>query len=414
MEHDVPAKAAGLTDRKVKTHSSPGLLADGGGLYLQVSNSGSKSWIFRFQVSGRRRDMGLGSVEKVSLSAARRKAKEAQELVGRGTDPIEHKKAAVAAAAVEQAKGVTFKQAAKAYIEHMRAGWRNAKHAAQWSSTLEAYAYPVLGHLPVGAIDTALVCQVLDPIWRTKTETASRLRGRIESILDHAKVRGQRTGENPARWHGHLQLTYPAKGEVAPVKHHSSVPYVDMPAFWPKLQVQDGMGARALEFSILTAARTGEVLGARWEEIDLEARIWRVPAERMKAGKEHTVPLSEPAVALLRKLAAVRVSDLVFPGQAADRPLSNMAMQMALRRMKVDATPHGFRSTFRTWVAEQTNFPHEVAEAALAHTQDDKVVAAYQRGDFAKKRLALMAAWANYVSVGTAHNVLRLGRRPAA
>jgi integrase len=410
----MPTKAAGLTDRKVKTHSTPGMLADGGGLYLQVAKGGAKSWIFRFQVRARRRDMGLGSVEKVSLSAARRKAKEAHELVGQGIDPIDHKKAAAAAAAVELAKGVTFKQAAEAYIEHMRGGWRNAKHAGQWSSTLEAHAFPILGHLPVGAIDTALVCQVLDPIWRTKTETASRVRGRIESILDHAKVRGQRAGENPARWHGHLELTYPAKGEIAPVKHHSSLPYVDMPAFWPKLQVQDGMGARALEFAILTAGRTGEVLGARWSEIDLDARVWRVPAERMKAGKEHTVPLSDPTIALLRKLTAVRVGDLVFPGQAADRPLSNMAMHMALRRMKIDATPHGFRSTFRTWVAEQTNFPHEVAEAALAHTQDDKVVATYQRGDFAKKRTALMAAWANYVSTGTAANVVPMGRRASS
>jgi integrase len=387
------------------------MIADGGGLYLQVAKGGAKSWIFRFQVKGRRRDMGLGSVEKVSLSAARRKAKEALELVGEGIDPIDHRRAGAAAAAAELAKGVTFKQAAEAYIEHMRTGWRNAKHASQWSSTLEAYVYPTFGHLLVSTIDTALVCKVLDPIWRTKTETASRLRGRIESILDHAKVRGQRTGENPARWHGHLELTYPAKGEIAPVKHHSSLPYVDMPAFWPKLQVQDGMGARALEFAVLTAGRTGEVLGARWEEIDLDARVWRVPPERMKAGKEHTVPLSDPAIALLRKLAAVRASDLVFPGQAADRPLSSMAMQMTLRRMKVDATPHGFRSTFRTWVAEQTNFPHEVAEAALAHTQDDKVVAAYQRGDFTKKRGALMAAWANYMSAGTGANVVPIKRR---
>src|SRR5262245_20640231 len=301
---DVPTKAAGLTDRKVRAYSTPGMLADGGGLYLQVANGGAKTWIFRFQVKGRRRDMGLGSVKKVSLSAARRKAREALELVGEGIDPIDHKRAAATAAAVEQAKGVTFKQAAEAYIEHMRAGWRNAKHASQWSSTLEAYAYPIFGHLPVSAIDTALVCKVLDPIWHTKTETASRLRGRIESILNHAKVRGQRMGENPARLHGHLELTYPAKGEVAPVKHHSSLLYVDMPAFWPKLQVQDGMGARALEFAILTAARTGEVLGARWAEIDLDARLWRVPAERMKAGKEHGVPLSDAAIALLRKLAA--------------------------------------------------------------------------------------------------------------
>jgi integrase len=407
----VPKQAVGLTDRKVRTHTGPGLLADGGGLYLQVAKGGAKTWIFRFQMKRRRRDMGLGSVDKVSLATARRKAREAHDLVADGFDPIEQKKSVIAAAAVEQAKGVTFRQAAVAYIEHMRPGWRNAKHAAQWSSTLETYVYPTFGHLPVGTIDTTLVCKVLDPIWRTKTETASRVRGRIESILNHAKVRGQRDGENPARWHGHLELTYPAKGEIAQVKHHSSLPYVDMPTFWPKLQVQDGMGARALEFAILTAARTGEVLGAQWSEIDLDVRAWRVPADRMKARKEHTVPLSDPAIALLRKLAAVRAGELVFPGQGVDLPLSNMAMHMTLRRMKVGATPHGFRSTFRTWVAEQTNFSREVAEAALAHTQDDKVVAAYQRGDFAKKRAAMMAAWANYLSTGAISNVVSIGRR---
>ena len=407
----MPKQAVGLTDRKVKTHRRPGMLADGGGLYLQTANGGSKTWIFRFQINGRRRDMGLGSIDKLSLSSARKKAKAAHELVADGVDPIEQKKEAVAAAAIEAAKKMTFKQAAAAYIESMQSGWRNAKHAAQWSSTLEAYVYPTFGNLPVGAIDSNLVCKVLKPIWHTKTETASRVRGRIEAILDSAKVQGQRTGENPARWHGHLEHTFAAKGEIAPVKHHTSLPYSDLPAFWPKLQMHDGMGARALEFAILTAARTSEVLGARWSEIDLEARIWRVPKERMKAGKEHTVPLSDAALALLRKLAAIRQGEYVFPGQSGDPPLSNMAMHMTLRRMKVEVTPHGFRSTFRTWVADETSFPHEVAEAALAHTQDDKVVAAYLRSDFAKKRVALMTTWANYVSNGASGNVVAIGRR---
>lgn len=403
----MPKKAAGLTARQVQAHKTPGMLADGGGLYLQVSPAGAKSWIFRFQLNGRRRDMGLGSLDVFSLADAREKATGARRLVAQGVDPIDHRAAQQAETVAAAAKSVTFRQAAEAYIDANRAGWRNAKHASQWSSTLERYVYPSFGHLPVGSIDTALVCKVLDPIWQTKTETASRVRGRIESILDYAKVRGQRDGENPARWHGHLEFTYPAKGEIAPVQHHESLPYSDMPAFWPKLQVQDGLGARALELTILTAARTGEVLGARWSEIDLDDKTWRIPGERMKAGREHVVPLSDSAVALLRKLAAVRLGDHVFPGQVADRPLSNMVMHMTLRRMKVDVTPHGFRSTFRTWVAEQTNFAAEVAEAALAHTQDDKVIAAYQRGDFAKKRRALMVAWANYIE-GRGARVLSL------
>ncbi len=393
----MPKKAAGLTARQVQVHKAPGMLADGGGLYLQVAPSGAKSWIFRFQLNGRRRDMGLGSLDVFGLADAREKAAAARRMVAEGVDPIDHRAAQQATTMAAAAKAVTFRQSAEAYIEANRSGWSNAKHASQWSSTLERYVYPTFGHLPVGSIDTALVCKVLDPIWQTKTETASRVRGRIESILDYAKVRGQREGENPARWHGHLEFTYPAKGEIAPVQHHESLPYSDIPAFWPRLQVQDGLGARALELAILTAARTGEVLGARWPEIDLDGKLWRIPGERMKGGREHVVPLSDPAIALLRKLAAVRLGDLVFPGQVAERPLSNMVMHMTLRRMKVDVTPHGFRSTFRTWVAEQTNFPAEVAEAALAHTQDDKVVAAYQRGDFAKKRAALMTAWASYI-----------------
>ncbi|MPZ31435.1 MAG: DUF4102 domain-containing protein [Rhodospirillales bacterium] len=393
----MPKKAAGLTARQVHTHKTPGMFADGNGLYLQVSPSGSKAWIYRFQIRGRRRDMGLGSLDALPLAGAREKAAAARRLVVEGIDPIEHRGAMQAAATVAAAKGVTFKQCAESYIESMRSGWRNAKHSAQWETTLAAYVHPTFGHLPVGSIDTTLVCKVLDPIWRTKTETASRVRGRIEAILDYAKVRGLREGENPARWHGHLELTYPAKGEVAPVKHHAALPYAALPAFWPRLQVQDGLGARSLELVILTAARTGEVLGARWPEVDLDNMLWRIPADRMKGGREHVVPLSDPAVALLRKLAAVRLGDLVFPGQVADRPLSNMVMHMTLRRMKADVTPHGFRSTFRTWAGEQTSFPREIAEAALAHTQDDKTEAAYLRTDYLQKRRDLMTAWANFI-----------------
>ncbi|MFO1158053.1 MAG: integrase arm-type DNA-binding domain-containing protein [Reyranellaceae bacterium] len=408
----MPKKAAGLTARRIQSIATPGMFADGNGLYLQVAPSGSKSWVFRFQINGRRRDMGLGSLDVLGLADAREKAVTARRLVANGLDPIEQRATQKAAVVVAAAKSATFRQAAEACIESMRASWRNAKHSSQWSSTLESYVYPTFGHLPVSAIDTTLVCKVLDPIWHVKTETASRVRGRIETVLHFAKVRGQRDGENPARWHGHLEFTYPAKGEIAPVQHHASLPYSDMPAFWPKLQVQDGLGARALEFTVLTAARTGEVLGARWSEFDLDAKSWRIPGERMKAGREHVVPLSDPALGLLRKLDAVRLCGFVFPG-GADRPLSNMVMHMTLRRMKVDVTPHGFRSTFRTWVAEQTNFPADVAEVALAHTQDDKVVAAYQRGDFAKKRAALMTAWANYVEGRSAKvtSIARAARR---
>jgi len=407
----MPKKAAGLTARKVETVKTPGMFADGNGLYLQVTQTGAKTWIFRYQISGRRRDMGLGSTNVVSLAEARQKAADSRKLVTGGIDPIEDRAHQEATAALAVAKVITFKECAAALIENMTPGWKNEKHAAQWTATLDAYAYPVFGDLSVSGIDTGLVLKVLEPIWSTKTETASRVRGRIEAVLDYAKVRGYRDGENPARWKGHLDHILPAKGAVAKVEHHASLPYVEMGAFWPKLQIQDGMGARALEFAILTACRSGEVFGTRWDEIDLEACSWIIPAERMKAEAEHRVPLSEPAVALLRKLSAVRQNDFVFPGQRPNRPLSNMAMKMTLRRMKVDVTAHGFRSTFRTWVAERTAYPHEVAEAALTHTQGDKVVAAYQRGDLFEKRRRLMADWATFVgTAGTAGAVLPLRR----
>lgn len=412
----MPKRAAGLTARQVETAKTPGLFADGAGLYLQVTKTGAKTWIYRYALGGRRRDMGLGSTALVSLAEARQLAGDAKKLVGAGIDPIEDKKAQAAAAALETAKARTFKECAEAYIEAHRAGWKNAKHAAQWPSSLEAYAYPSLGALPVAEIDTGLVVGVLEPIWSTKAETASRLRGRIEAILDYARVRGYRSGENPARWKGHLDHILPARGKVAARGHHASLPYADMPAFWPKLQAQDGMGARALEFAILTTTRTGEVLGARWEEIDVDAETWTIPAERMKAGQEHRVPLTGPALTLLRKMAAIRTGEFVFPGQAPRRPLSNMAMAMVLRRMKLEATPHGFRATFRTWAAEKTGYPHEVCEAALAHTQGDKVVAAYQRGDLFEKRRRLMKAWADYCETGAeakGDNVVALGDRAA-
>ena len=400
----MPKKAVGLTARKVETIKAPGMFADGNGLYLQVTETGAKTWVFRYQIAGRRRDMGLGSAGVVTLAEARQKAVDAKKLAMMGRDPLEAKKAQAAAQALEEAKAVTFQECAEAYIESMRAGWKNAKHSAQWSSTLETYAYPVMGRLPINGIDTGLVLAVLEPIWRTKSETASRVRGRIESVLDYAKVRGYRGGENPARWKGHLDNILPAKTDVAAVEHHASLPYAEVSSFWPRLQIQDGLGARALEFAILTACRSGEVLGARWDEIDLEARTWIVPAERMKAEAEHRVPLSEPAVTLLRKLATIRQSAFVFAGQNSDRPLSNMAMTMVLRRMKAGVTAHGFRSTFRTWGAECTGYPHEVLEAALAHTMGDKVVQAYQRGDLFEKRRRLMTDWGEFCNTKPAES----------
>lgn len=392
----MPRDAAGLTARKVETVREPGMYADGGGLYLQVTATGGKTWIYRFQIAGKRREMGLGSLAVLTLAAAREKALEARRDVQSGIDPIEARKASTARAALEAARLMTFEDAATEYVRTHRAGWRNAKHAAQWTSTLRTYAYPILGKLPIADVDTGLVVKVLSPIWTEKPETAGRVRGRVESILDWARVQGHRTGENPARWRGHLDHILPSRRKVARPGHHASMAYGDVPKFFLRLQAHDGLGARALELAILTAGRTGEVLGARWDEIDFDRATWTVPADRMKAGREHRVPLSAPALALLRKLEAIRTGDFLFPGNRPGKPLSNMSMAMVLRRMKMDCTPHGFRASFRTWAAEMTAFPEPVVEMALAHTIEDKVVAAYQRGDLFDRRAKLMDAWAGY------------------
>ena len=297
------------------------------------------------------------------------------------------------------AKAMTFRDCAARYIASHRAGWRNPKHAAQWEATLATYAGPVMGGLSVQAIDTALVLKVLEPIWTTKPETAGRVRGRIESVLDWAKVRGYRAGENPARWRGHLDKLLPARSKVRRVEHHAALPYAELPGFLMSLRDQEGIAARALEFAIVTAARTGEVIGARWSEIDLLEKIWTVPPGRMKAGKEHRVPLSARALAILEEMQPHRHAEdsFVFPGAKLGRPLSNMAFLMLLRRMgRDDLTAHGFRSSFRDWAAERTNFPSEVAEMALAHMVGSKVEAAYRRGDLFEKRSRLMAAWATF------------------
>lgn len=407
----MPKAAQGLTQGHLKK-AEPGLYADGGGLYLQITARGAKSWIFRFQIDGKRRDMGLGSVADVGLAAARDRAAEARKLVREGVDPIAAREARRAEQRLEDAKAKTFRDVAATYIASMTPSWRSAKHAAQWSATLESYAHPVIGDLPINGIDTGLVVQVLEPIWLTKTETASRVRQRIEAILAYAKVRGWRTGDNPASWKGHLDQVFPAKAKVARISHHASMAYAEMPRFWPRLELQDGMGARALQLAILTATRSGEVLLSTWQEFDLDNRCWSIPAVRMKAGTEHRVPLSKPAIGLLHKLATVRTSDdaYVFPGQRKNRPLSNMSMAMTLRRIGVDATPHGFRSTFRTWAAECTGFPHDVCEAALAHTPGNKVVEAYQRGDFFRKRTELMDEWASHVTTSPVRQGARTDR----
>jgi integrase len=373
----------------------PGYYGDGGGLWLQVSISGTKSWIFRFTRQGRQREMGLGPLHTVSLAEAREKAKACRQHLLDGHDPIEARDAVRLAAALDRAKALTFDQCATDYIKAHRAGWRNAKHASQWTSTLATYVSPVFGSLPVAAVDTALVMKALTPIWTEKTETASRLRGRIESVLGWAITSGYRSGDNPARWRGHLENLLPAPEKVKKVEHHPSLPWQQIGAFMADLRAREGIAARALEFLILTAARSGEVRGMRWDEV--EDGCWTVPADRMKAGKEHRVPLSDSAIALLDKMP--RLGDYVFPGTKQGSLLSDMSITAVLRRMGRDEiTVHGFRSSFRMWAAEATNFPREVAEHALAHQLPDKVEAAYRRGDLYDKRKLLMQGWADYVS----------------
>jgi integrase len=354
-------------------------------------------------IAGRAREMGLGAAHTVTLAEARKRARRAREQRLDGHDPIELRKSARLAAQLDAAKAISFKDCARRYIAAHQPAWRNPKHARQWSATLEAYVYPVFGDLAVQAVDVGLVLKAIEPIWTTKPETASRVRGRIESILDWASARGYREGENPARWRGHLENLLPARTKVRRVEHHAALPYAEMSAFMADLRAQEGVSALALEFAILTAARTGEVIGARWEEINIAERLWTIPAARMKADKQHRVPLSDAALAIVGRLAQDRCGDFVFTGGVAGRPLSNMALLALLRRMgRRDLTVHGFRSTFRDWAAERTNFPRDAAEMALAHTIGDKVEAAYRRGDLFDKRRQLMDAWARFCDTPTA------------
>jgi len=385
-----------LSTLKVSNLKRKGLHADGGGLYLRISDSGTKAWIFRFGENGKLHDMGLGALHTISLAEAREMATECRKLRLQGIDPIIHRRASRAGRRASDAKAMTFRQCADAYMASHEDAWRNAIHRNQWRRSLVTHAYPLLGELPVAAIDTGLVMKVIEPLWKGKTETASRVRGRIESILDWAKVRGFREGENPARWRGHLDHLLPARTRVRRVQHFAALPYAQIADFMAALRQQSHIGARALEFTILTAARTEQTLGAMWSEIDLGARVWTIPPERMKSGKEHKVPLNIPALALLNSMAAIRHSEFVFPGTRGG-PIYARAMAMALgRQARENITVHGFRSTFRDWAAERTTFPREVAEMALAHSVGNAVELAYRRGDMFEKRRKLMDAWADY------------------
>ncbi len=395
-----------LTPEFINSVDKPGMYPDGLGLYLQVSKWNTKSWLFRYSRNYKLRSLGLGATHTITLLEARKRAKQARQLLLDGIDPIDTKHDKRQQDALERARVMTFDQCAKAYIDAHRHGWKSPKHAEQWTNTLTTYATPIIGGLPVAEVDTALVMKVLNPIWTTKTETASRVRGRIESILGWATVSKLRTGENPARWRDHLENLLPKRSKVQKVAHHPALPYADIETFIKELRSHGGIAALALEFTILTAARTGEVIGANWDEIDLDGKVWTIPPERMKAEKEHRVPLCTRAIEILNELQKLG-GEYVFPGLKPKKPLSNMAMLNLLKRMKRgDLTVHGFRSTFRDWAAEQTTYPHEMAEMALAHTIDNKVEAAYRRGDLFKKRIRMMQDWQKHCeTVATKANV---------
>lgn len=392
-----------LTALKVNSLKKPGRYCDGLGLWLQVSDSG-KHWLFRYMRHGRARQMGLGPLHTVNLAEARVRARQARMLLLEGFDPIDVKHETSAAARIAAAKDKTFAECANEFLRVKLDGFKNDKHRAQWRSTLEAYAFPVIGNISVAKIDTPLVLKVLRPIWDRAPETASRLRGRIERVLAWATVQEYRAGENPARWRGHLQEMFAAKPKA---KHHAALAHAALPAFMAELRQRDSLSARALEFAILTAARTGETIGARWAEIDLEAKVWAIPAERMKAGREHRVPLSQRAVEILKALPR-NGGGFVFAHPKAPGAISNMAMLELLRGMKGNGyTVHGFRSTFRDWCGERTNYPRELIEFALAHKLPDKVEAAYRRDTAVEKRRRLMTEWARYCEMSAATSEVR-------
>jgi len=383
------------------------------GLAIQGFESGARTWILRVMVGGKRRDMGLGGYPDVTLAGAREAARIARDKIRNGIDPIEEGRAARSALAASRASAMTFEQCALAYIAVKEAEWANAKHGQQWRNTLETYAYPVFGKLLARDVGQTHVLKILEPIWSTKTETATRLRGRIESVLDWATVRGYREGDNPARWKGHLDKLLAMPGKIKNVEHLAALPYTDIGAFMAELRKQEGMGAKALQFAILTAARSGEVRGASWSEIDLVEKAWVIPAERMKMKREHRVPLPGEVIALLKAMPLIGGTDLLFPNNKGTA-LSDMTLTAVLRRMGREVTAHGFRSTFRDWAAERTNYPRDVCEMALAHAIGDKVEAAYRRGDLIEKRTRLMHDWAKFINTAPAVGANVVAIRQAA
>lgn len=399
--HHTPGKLAAVSLK----HLKDGSYADGGNLYLIV-RCNSKSWVFRFtSPSGKRRRMGLGSLHSVSLSEARKRAAELREQLHHpngAVDPLVARQEAKLAQRIGKQRSKTFEACATAYIEAHQNEWKNSKHAQQWTNTLAQYAYPVFGNFPVGEIDEALILNALTPIWNTKTETAKRLRGRIESVLDWATFNKFREGENPARWKGHLEHSLAKPSKVSKVKHHAAMSYQALPAFMSVLRGRTGTGTKALELLILTGCRSGEIRGAVWSEIDLVSKLWVIPANRMKMAQEHRVPLSEAAMDLLKALPRLGDTDLVFPSGKPNTTQSDMTLTAVLRRCGGgDFTVHGFRSCFRDWLAETTNYPNEACELALAHSISNKVEAAYRRGDMLEKRFFMMNDWASHCNSGS-------------
>jgi integrase len=386
-----------LSALKVARAKQPGMYADGGGLYLRVAEGGSKQWVFRYAVGTRDRDMGLGPVHTLMLPEAREKAREARLLRLEGIDPIEAKRARMAALKAADARAMTFKQCAEGFIKDNETSWTSARHRQEWVGSLVRLVYPTLGSLPVAAIDTPLVLKVLKPIWEKTPETASRVRGRIENVLGWATVHHYRAGDNPARWGGLLEHALPARSKIAKVEHHAALPYAEIGAFVAKLRQDSGVAAACLQFITLTAARLDEARSATWDEIDLPNRIWIVPARRMKADKEHRVPLSAGAIVILKQMQEIRQSDYVFPGRLEGRPIGdNTIWQLAKEAAGSDITIHGLRSSFRDWAAERTSFPREVADMALAHAIPNAVERAYRRSDLFEKRRKLMETWAEF------------------
>jgi integrase len=387
-----------LTALKVRRTAKPGLYGDGKGLYLRVGEGNAKSWVLRYMLAGRAHAMGLGAAYDISLAEARELARKYRKLAKEGRDPIEHRRAERAGTRLA-AKAVTFKACAEAYIASHQTGWKGVRHAKQWERSLAVHGYSIMGELPVQAIDTPLVMRALERIWVEKTETAARLRGRIESILDYARAAGYRQGENPARWRGHLENLLPQRSKVHRAQHYAAISYARIPSFIAALQRRGGVADSALQFTILTAARSTEALAARWDEIDLEAKLWMIPAERMKADRPHVVPLSDAAIAVLDRMQEVRrvSGKFVFPGRRPGRTLGHGQMLRVIAAMGYQGvTTHGMRSSFRDWAGDCTDFPREVCEAALAHTIGDKSEAAYRRGSAIEKRRQLMAAWAQF------------------